>query len=42
MQMDSWFDVIVQEMIEANTEAKQLLEDAEPLLESDTIEEQAA
>jgi len=42
MQLDSWLDVILQEMVDANTEVEDLLEDAEVLLESDTIEDQAA
>jgi hypothetical protein len=41
MQMDIWYDVMLQELIEANSEVHELLDDAEAGVDPETIEKQA-
>ena len=40
MQMDTWYDMLVQELGDANGDLKQLLEDAEALLDVEPLDEQ--
>jgi hypothetical protein len=42
MGMDVWYDVILRELVEANAEVNELLEDAEVVLEPDTTEDEIA
>ena len=42
MQMDVWYDVMLRELVEANTEVSELLENAELTLEPDATEEDSA